>query len=64
MSVVSMQATRPEHRNMRMRACAFSLFDRFAVDSAPRSFSTALLLSLTTTLANRNPPPPPAAHYH
>ena len=39
-------------RNMRTRACAFSLFDRLVVDRAPRSFSTALLLSLTTTLAH------------
>ena len=54
-SVVSTQATRLEHRNMRTRAFAFSLFDRLAVDRAPRSFSTALLLSLTTTLADRKP---------
>ena len=38
---------------MRTRVCAFSLFDRLAVDRAPRSFSTALLLSLTTALADR-----------
>ena len=43
------------HRNMRTRACAFPLFDRLAVDRTPRSFSTALLLSLTTTLADRKP---------
>ena len=55
MAVVSTQATRFEHRNMRTRACAFSLVDRLAVDRTPRSLSTSLLLSLTTTLTDDKP---------
>ena len=55
MSVASTQATRPEHRNMGTRACVYSLFDRLANISPPRSFSTALTLSDRHTRSTQTP---------
>ena len=50
-SVASTQATRIKHHDMLTRACAVFLFEHPSVVSNSCSFSTALFLSLATSLA-------------